>query len=144
MAACHRPIFQEKCTGPFMVTLVDLIGGYEPVAVLDNLIEGIYKIHNCDKDVLASCPQSTGILNEDAPTDEVENTDAEDSETVGGDEEPTEAGSCDGMKCVTPMMEVYNLAIELATSQLQREIDGETGPVPFNKTLTKNVCKYVT
>ncbi|OWA50462.1 hypothetical protein BV898_14976 [Hypsibius exemplaris] len=143
MATCHRPIMQEKCTGPLMATLVDLIGGYEPVAMLDNLIEGIYKIHNCDKEVLATCPQSTGILNEDAPTDEVENTDAEDSETVGGDEEPTEAGSCDVMKCLTPMMEVSSLALELATSQLQRNIDGEVRPVPFNKKVAKNICKKV-
>ncbi|OWA50472.1 hypothetical protein BV898_14986 [Hypsibius exemplaris] len=142
-AACHRPIFQEKCTGPFMATLVDLIGGHEPVAVLDNLTEAMFKIYNCDKDVLASCPQSTRISNENAPTDEVENVNAEDSETVGGDEEPTEAGSCDVMKCVTSMMEVSSLALELATSQLQRNIDGEVRPVPFNKKVAKNVCKKV-
>ncbi|OWA54448.1 hypothetical protein BV898_18850 [Hypsibius exemplaris] len=143
IAACHRPIFQEKCTGPLMATLVDLIGGYEPVAVLDNLIEEIYKIYNCDKEVLASCPQSTWISDEDTLMDEVENVEVADIETTGGDEEPTEAGSCDVMKCVTPIKDVLWLAKELATSQLQREIDGDTRPVPFDKNLAKNVCKKV-
>ncbi|OWA50471.1 hypothetical protein BV898_14985 [Hypsibius exemplaris] len=143
MAACHRPIFQEKCTGPFMATLVARMGGHEPVAVLDNLIEEIFKIYNCNKDVLASCPQSTRISDEDAPTNKVENVDAEDGETIGGDEESTEAESCDVVKCVTPIMEALNLAFELATSQLQLEIGGEIGPVSFNKNLTKKVCKKV-
>ncbi|OWA50861.1 hypothetical protein BV898_15364 [Hypsibius exemplaris] len=136
LVSCHRPIFQEKCTGSAFKSSIAGNAGVGPIELLDNLTSSLFTAFKCDGH--GSCPATDAVLPNALKEQHAiyEHGDGHSSDDVLGE-------SCDAKRCWSPLLELSDTGIQLYTTYLQNQIYGASKPFTLEPSLAITACKKI-